>query len=143
MVEAAWIARQAGVPVKLLWTREDDMSHDYYRPGGFRFITGGVDKSGKLVAWQNKFATFGQKNDPNAQQAKGRGPAARVTTVTAANMGGTEWPQPFVDNFAIHTYVQPLAVRTGSLRAPSSNVFAFTIQSFIDELAHAAGKDPV
>jgi len=141
--EAGHIAKQIGVPVKLLWTREDDMSHDYYRPGGWQFITGGVDKNGKLVAWQNKFATFGQKNDPNAQQAKGRGPAARVTTVTAANMGGTEWPQPFVENFAIHTYVQPLAVRTGSLRAPSSNVFAFTIQSFIDELAHAAGKDPV
>jgi isoquinoline 1-oxidoreductase beta subunit len=58
-------------------------------------------------------------------------------------MGGTEWPQPFVENFAIHTYVQPLAIRTGSLRAPSSNAFAFVIQSFIDELAHAANKDPV
>jgi len=141
--EAGYIAKQIGVPVKLLWTREDDMSHDYYRPGGWQFITGGVDKNGKLVAWQNKFATFGQKNDPNAQQGKGKGPAPRITTVTAANMGGTEWPQPFVENFAIHTYVQPLAVRTGSLRAPSSNVFGFTIQSFIDELAHAAGKDPV
>lgn len=141
--EAGYIAKEIGVPVKLLWTREDDMMHDYYRPGGFQFITGGVDKSGKLVAWENKFATFGEKNDPNANQGKGKGPAQPVTTVTAANMGGTEWPQPFVENFAIHTYVQPLAVRTGSLRAPSSNVFAFVIQSFIDELAHAAGKDPV
>lgn len=143
--EAGYIAKQIGVPVKLLWTREDDMQHDYYRPGGFQFITGGVDKDGKLVAWQNKFATFGQNNDPNAAPANGKakGPAPRITTVTAANMGGTEWPQPFVENFAIHTYVQPLAVRTGSLRAPGSNVLAFTIQSFIDELAHAAGKDPV
>ncbi|MEP6960803.1 MAG: molybdopterin cofactor-binding domain-containing protein [Acidobacteriota bacterium] len=143
--EAGYIAKQIGVPVKLLWTREDDMSHDYYRPGGFQFITGGVDKNGKLVAWQNKFATFGQKNDPNAaaNNGKGKGPAAKITTVTAANMGGTEWPQPFVENFAIHTYVQPLAVRTGALRAPGSNVLAFVIQSFIDELAHAAGKDPV
>jgi isoquinoline 1-oxidoreductase beta subunit len=141
--EAAYIAKQIGVPVKLLWTREDDMMHDYYRPAGFQFLTAGLDKNGKLVAWENKFATFGQRNDPNANQGKGKGPAARITTVTAANMGPTEWPQPFVENFAIHTYVQPLAVRTGSLRAPSSNVFAFVIQSFIDELAHAAGKDPV
>jgi isoquinoline 1-oxidoreductase beta subunit len=143
--EAGYIAKQVGVPVKLLWTREDDMSHDYYRPGGFQFLTGGVDKSGKLIAWQNKFATYGQKNDPNAAlaNAKAKGPGPRISTVTAAAMGGTEWPQPFVENFAIHTYVQPLAVRTGSLRAPSSNVFAFVIQSFIDELAHAAGKDPV
>ncbi|MEO8098171.1 MAG: molybdopterin cofactor-binding domain-containing protein [Acidobacteriota bacterium] len=142
--EAGYIAKQVGVPVKLLWTREDDMSHDYYRPGGFQFIKGGVDKSGKLVAWENKFATWGQKNDPAAAaQGKGKGPAQRITTVSSANMGGTEWPQPFVENFAIHTYVQPLGVRTGALRAPGSNVLAFVIQSFIDELAFAAGKDPV
>ncbi len=129
--------------MKLLWTREDDMKNDSYRPGGFQFITGGVDKNGKLVAWENKFATFGAKLDPNANQGKGKGPAARIATMTSADMGGTEWPQPFVENFAIHTYVQPYAIRTGPLRAPSSNAFAFVIQSFIDELAHAAGKDPV
>jgi isoquinoline 1-oxidoreductase beta subunit len=143
--EAGYIAKQVGVPVKLQWTREDDMLHDYYRPGGFQFLTGGVDKTGKLVAWQNKFATYGQKNDPNAAPANGKakGPAPRITIVGSAALGGTEWPQPFVENYALHTYVQPLAVRTGALRAPGSNAFAFVIQSFIDELAHAAGKDPV
>ncbi|MEO5923347.1 MAG: molybdopterin cofactor-binding domain-containing protein [Bryobacteraceae bacterium] len=144
--EAGYIAKQVpGVPVKLLWSREDDMQNDYFRPGGFQFLTGGVDKSGKLVAWQNKFASYGQKNDPNAVPAngKGKGPAAKITLVGSAALGGTEWPQPFVENFALHTYVQPLAVRTGALRAPGSNAFAFVIQSFIDELAMAAGKDPV
>lgn len=141
--QAAYIAKQVNVPVKLLWTREDDMRSDSYRPGGFQFITGGVDKSGKLVAWENKFVTYGVKNDPNATQGKGKGPGAPITTMTSADMGGTEWPQPFVENFAIHAYVQPTALRTGPLRAPSSNAFAFVIQSFIDELAHAAGKDPV
>ena len=144
--EAGYIAKQVGVPVKLLWTREDDMQNDYFRPGGFQFLTGGVDKTGKLVAWQNKFASYGQKNDPNAAppaNAKGKGPAPRITIVGSAALGGTEWPQPFVENYALHTYVQPLAVRTGALRAPGSNAFAFVIQSFVDELAHAAGKDPV
>ena len=143
--QVAYIAKQVGVPVKLLWTREDDMTNDSYRPGGFQFITGGVDKNGKLVAWQNKFVTYGVKVDPAAAaaQAKGRGPASPIAVMTSAEMGATEWPQPFVDNFAIHTYVQPSSLRTGPLRAPSSNVFAFTSQSFIDELAHAANKDPV
>lgn len=144
--EAGYIAKQIpGVPVKLLWSREDDMGHDYYRPGGFQFLTGGVDKSGKLVAWQNKFASYGVKNDPNAAPAngKGKGPGPRISIVGSAALGGTEWPQPFVENYALHTYVQPLAVRTGALRAPGSNAFAFVIQSFVDELAMAAGKDPV
>jgi isoquinoline 1-oxidoreductase beta subunit len=135
MVEAAYISKLHGTPVKLLWTREDDMAHDYYRPGGFQFLKGGLDASGKLVAWRNHFVTYGE------QTQGGKGPGVR--TVNAGGMGPTEWPQPFVENFMIGTSVQPLAIRTGALRAPSSNVFAFVIQSFIDELAHAAGKDPV
>jgi isoquinoline 1-oxidoreductase beta subunit len=135
MVEAAYISKLAGKPVRLLWTREDDMAHDYYRPGGFQYLKGGLDASGKLIAWRNHFVTYGE------QTSGQKGPGVRA--VNAGGMGPTEWPQPFVENFAIVTSVQPLAIRTGALRAPSSNVFAFVIQSFIDELAHAAGKDPV
>ncbi len=127
--EAAAIARRMeGRPVKLQWTREDDMMHDYYRPGGFHSYTAGLDQAGNLVAWQDHFFSH---------TGNGTGP------MTSADLNPSVFPMDVTPNVRLMQTLFDNAIPTGPMRAPSSNAFAFSFQSFMHELALASGKDHV
>ena len=125
MIEAAVIARTAKTPVKLTWSREDDIAHDWLRPGGWHSYTAGLDAAGKVIAWDNHFISYGKD-----------GKFAR-----AADIGESDFPARLIDNFRIGASILPLESNTGYLRAPANNAFGFVTQGFIDELATAAGQD--
>jgi hypothetical protein len=112
------------------------MHHDFYRSAGFHNFTGAVDASGNVVAWRNHFVSFGDAE--KFPTATGNPPFA-----PGAAIGAGEFPARFVPNYALDASVMQQYVPTGFLRAPGSNGIAFATQSFLDELAHAAGKDPL
>ncbi len=108
------------VPVKLVWTREDDMHFDQYRPSGFHYFKAGIDRDGKMIAFRDYVAS------------------------TASVIPANEFPRGFVPNFRVFSDpVTPYGIPTGALRAPGTNGVSFVMQSFIDEVAVAAGKDPL
>ncbi len=113
-------AGQPSVPVKLLWTREDDMAHDDYRPAGYHFFKAALDSSGNLSAFRDFVAS--------------------ASGVVPAN----EYPRGFVPNFSVTSAnIAPFNIPTGAMRAPGTNGVSFVMQSFIDELAVEARKDPL
>jgi isoquinoline 1-oxidoreductase subunit beta len=127
MVEAARISKEVNGPVKLLWNREDDFAHGFYRPGGYHYLKGAVDNAGKLIAWKNHFVSLGKNGE----------------FAGAARLNPSEFPCQQVPNVQVGTSLVNLRIPTGPLRAPVSNAIAFVYQSFIDELAHSAGADPL
>ncbi|HEY6453787.1 MAG TPA: molybdopterin cofactor-binding domain-containing protein [Steroidobacteraceae bacterium] len=127
MVEAAMISKLQGEPVKLLWNRTQDIQHDFYRPGGFHYFKAGIDAQGDLIAFTDHYVGYENKGKPS----------------NSADLSATEFPAKYVKNLELATSTMQLGVPTGPMRAPGSNAHAFVFQSFLDEVAHAAGKDPL
>jgi isoquinoline 1-oxidoreductase beta subunit len=127
MVEAAMISKMAGRPVKLLWNRRQDIQHDAYRPAGFHFFSAGLTAEGRLEGFRDHFVTFG----------RGR------KVASSADLPRSHFPAGLVPDLEYGQSLIELRVPTGPLRNPGGNALAFAFESFIDELAHAAGRDPL
>ena len=127
MLEAAYVAKTAGCPVKLLWSREDDIGYDYFRPGHLHKLKAGLDADGHIDAYYAHGVTYTR----DGKVAQGAG-------ITPHDL-----PFMIADHFMLEQSTIETTVPTGYLRAPSSNGLAFVHESFLDEIAHAAGRDAV
>ena len=125
--EAVAIARRFTVPVKLQWTREDDLMHDQYRPGGVYAFRGAISREGRVVAMENHLI----------------GPSVRGRATNGTRLGRDEFPALNIDHYRAAVSLVDSNTPTGSWRAPGSNATGWAVQSFIHELAVAAGRDPV
>tara|TARA_R110000765_G_scaffold78130_1_gene153641 strand:+ start:1480 stop:3684 length:2205 start_codon:yes stop_codon:yes gene_type:complete len=119
-VEAAVISQKMQAPIKLVYSREDDMTQGTYRPTYKVKYKAGLDKKGNLIAWHVKGA--GSNDDLIFEN---------------------RFPAGAVDNYLAEKFSLETNVTTGAWRAPRSNFVAGAEQSFLDEVAEAAGKDPI
>jgi isoquinoline 1-oxidoreductase beta subunit len=129
--EAAQVAKVAGAPVMLVWTREDDMQHDFYRPASYHRMSGGLDASGRLAAWRHRMVSTSIRAFWNPQAKP-----------EAQEIGVAGYIPYLVPNYRVE-YAHPSnRVPVAWWRSVEESINGFTVESFIDELAAAAGVDP-
>jgi len=116
-IQAALLARAAGMPVKLIWSREEDIRQDHYRPAVVSRFKAALDARGRPLAWENQFI---DKHEP-----------AEAPYIPYA-----------IANQYVHYADSPTHVPFGPWRSVDHSQHGFFTESFIDELAHAAGQDP-
>jgi isoquinoline 1-oxidoreductase beta subunit len=133
VAEAALLSKKVGKPVKISWTREEDIRFDYFHATSAQYYKAGLDSSGKAVAWLQRTVFPPIGSTFNASERYGGG-----------ELGLGFLDMPFdIPNVRAENGPAEAHLRIGWLRSVSNIYHAFGIQSFIDELAHAAGKDPV
>ncbi len=130
-LEAAQVAKHTGKPVQLIWSREDDMTHDFYRPASYHRLSGAVDENGKIAGWRHKSTStsINEWFDPKASP-------------DASELGCTLQMPYLATNYKLEYLPAASAVPRAWWRSVEASVIGFVMESYVDELAHAAGKDP-
>jgi isoquinoline 1-oxidoreductase beta subunit len=134
VAEAAMISKRTGWPIKLQWSREDDMKNDFYRPGGLHEMHAGIDADGSIKAWAQRLAS-GSKYY--------RRPDMPDENLHQPELYVDDFPRRIVENLRMEYFHNRIGLPRGSWRAPAHTANAFVIQSFIDEIAHETRQDPL
>ena len=134
VVEAALVSRTIGQPVKILWTREDDIQHDFYHFPAAQHLKVGIDANNKVTSWLHRsvFPPIEGTNDPNAKEAGG----------AELSMGMIDLPY-IIDNVSCETQQAVVRTRIGWLRSVANVHHVFAVGCTLDEVATARGVDPI
>ena len=135
VVDAVQLSKAMNRPVKVIYSREDDFSNDYFRPASQCRIKAGLDKNGRIIAWYHKVAAQSVMSRALPQYVKNGVDPDAVS-------GVTDMPYSLPNKLVEYVMVN-LPITVGWWRSVGFSINVFTVESFMDELAHAAGKDPV
>ncbi|QWD07711.1 xanthine dehydrogenase family protein molybdopterin-binding subunit [Polynucleobacter paneuropaeus] len=133
--QAAEIAKASGMPVKMLWTKEDDITHDFYRPMSVHQMDASLSSEGKISALKTKMVS--QSVTARAFPAFVKDGNDPFMVEGSANLTYE------IPNLEVRNVIEDSGIRVGYWRSVSNTLNAFAIESFMDEVAKAAGKDPV
>ena len=131
--EAVLIAKTAGKPVKLIWTREDDLQHDFYRPFGVHALAATLDRKKKVTSWSHACAATPRPYRENARKRR----------IFDGCLEPDDFPAGLVANLDKTFFSVPSGMPRGWWRAPIHTFHAFSVQSFVDEIAVATKQDAV
>lgn len=133
-VEAALVSRAVGAPVQVVWTREDDFRGDYFRTPALHRLEGGLDAEGRPIAWRHRVVV-----DSLARHIR----AGEVEAPAVYDVQGAADVGYAVPNLRVEYSSVPVGIRLGSWRSVSHSYNVFATGSFADEMARAAGADPL
>jgi isoquinoline 1-oxidoreductase beta subunit len=132
VAEAVLISKATGKPIKLLWTREDDLRTDFYRPAGHHHLVACLDGQGNVSGWAHRLASASKYH---------RRPDVTPEKMYEAEIYVDDFPHGLIANLTYEWHEVKSGVPRGSWRAPAHYANAFAVQSFIDEVAHATRQD--
>jgi len=138
--EAAHLSKVTGFPIQVVWSREDDVAHDYYRAAARHRVRAAIGGDGRISAWDHH--VIGTPNDAYPGEAETDGLLTSKSADAARDFEDSLTPC-LIPHYQLRVNTVRTNVQTGSLRAPGHNVGAFVVQSVLDELAHAGQIDPL